>query len=596
MKDNIFGVLIEPDDRLARSLDKVNGVKHLHRRFPLDPIPGQPITLTVTTGGQKPYDTVRCFYSLDGSDPAAEGAISSDLEFRGVEWTDLAWGYVRTWEIKLPPQPSGTLIRYRLAGRNTEDGSWEYADSGSIIAEEADQYALLVDDDTLPPWSQEALVYQVFLDRFNPGGGKAWNTPKDLGGFFGGTIRGVIEKLDYIQDLGFNTIWLSPFFKTTSHHGYNGSDYYTVEPRYGTNDDLRELLEKAHRRGMRMLLDFVANHWSRDHPTFQDAQKNIDSPYHTWYIWKRWPEEYETYFNVRELPRLNLAPGPARDYLLEVARFWLREGFDGYRLDFAYGPSHGFWVDFRRACKAVKPDCWIFGEVVHTAEVQRSYAGILDGTLDFHLARALRETFAFGQMSLVEFEAFLESHEAFFPSGFSRPAFLDNHDMSRFLYLCGNDKRKLKLGALILYTLSGPPILYNGTESGVSQERPMQQVSRYVFEEARLPMNWDMDADNELIGFFRKLACLRLSHPVIWNGKRKVVHLDGEHQIYAYLCEDSSAKLLVAVNLSGETRTIHVPGADLYAARDHLNSCPCESSDGKLVITLGPQAGAFICP
>jgi cyclomaltodextrinase len=595
MIDNIFGNLIEPGDRLTRHLESLSGIKHFHRRSPLDPIPGQPITLTVTTGGPHSYDSVRCYYTLDGSDPTGKGAAILELEPLKVDWDELAWGYFCTWTVDLPAQTAKTLIRYLVAAHQKGDGSWVYADSGSTCAREADFYSLWVDDDPVPAWTRGALVYQVFLDRFYPGDGKKWNKVNNLGDFFGGTLRGVIDKLDYIQSLGFTTIWLSPFFKSTSHHGYNGSDYYIVEPRLGTNDDVKELIEKAHLRGMTMIMDFVANHWSKDHPSFQDAQKDPDSPYHDWYTWRQWPDDYESYFNVKELPKLNLRPGPARDYLLAVARYWLQEGFDGYRLDFAYGPSLDFWVDFKRACREVKPDCWIFGEVVHTAEVQRSYTGIMDGTLDFLLARALRETIAFEHMSLTEFEAFLARHEAFFPADFSRPSFLDNHDMSRFLYICGGDRQKLKLGALLLYTLSGPPIVYNGTEAGVSQERPMLQGKRYVFEEARLPMKWDAEADIDLIEFFRLLAHLRAAHPVLWTGKRRFATLDEKHKIYAYTYENETEKVLVAVNLGQEFCTIQVPGNRLESAHDQLFGSEQETVEGELKIMLNACSGAFIC-
>jgi len=595
MIDNIFGSLNEPDDRLARHLENGNGVKHLHRRVPLDPIPDQPITLSVTTGGPHPYDAVRCFYTLDGSDPREDAAFL-ELKPDHVDWDDPSWGYIRTWMSNLPAQPAGTLIRYRLAAHETSRGLWVYADSGSTNAEQADCFALWVDDDPIPAWTHTALVYQVFLDRFYPGDGRKWNRVSDLDDFFGGTLRGVIDKLDYIQTLGFNTIWLSPFFKSDSHHGYNASDYYNVEPRLGTNADLKELIEKAHRRGIRMILDFVANHWSKDHPTFQAAQRDPDSPYHDWYSWQHWPDDYEAYFQVKELPKLNLGSTGARKYLLDVARHWLREGFDGYRLDYAYGPVFDFWVDFRRACREVKPDCWIFGEVVHTAEVQRSYAGIMDGTLDFLLARALRETIAFERMSLTGFEAFLSRHEAFFPAEFSRPAFLDNHDMGRFLFLCGNDTRKLKLGALLLYTLSAPPVVYNGTEAGVSQERPMHQGDRNIFEEARLPMKWEAEADQDLIEFFRRLAQLRAANPAIWSGKRRLAVLDEERRNYAYTYEDSTGKLLVAINLGQEKCTLRVRGAGLENAHDRLFHSQVERVGMELEISLDACSGAFICP
>ncbi len=595
MIDNIFGNLIEPADRLARATESLNGVKHLHRRIPLDPIPGQPIVLLLTTGGHLPYDSARCIFTLDGSDPSSGSAHILDLEIKDIEWEDLTWGYLQSWSVEIPPQPAGTLFRYHLAAHHTGTSEWIYADNQATAVETATDFALWIAHDPIPDWSRKAIVYQVFLDRFYPGDGNSWRHPASLGDFFGGTIRGVIDKLDYIQGLGFNTIWLSPFFKTTSHHGYNASDYYTVEPRLGTNPEIKELLEKAHERGLRILLDFVANHWSKDHQTFKEASTVENSTYHDWYTWKHWPDEYERYFNVRELPKINLKPGPAREYMLDVARYWLREGFDGYRLDFAYGPSHDFWVDFRRACREVKSDCWIFGEVVHTPEVQRSYAGIMDGCLDFHLARALRETFALGQMSLEEFEAFLSSHEAYFPAEFSRPAFLDNHDMSRFLYMTGDIKDKLKLAALVLFTLSGPPIVYNGTECGVSQERPMQQGNRYVFEEARLPMKWSSEADADLMDFFRRLADLRSQNPVLINGIRKLTHIDSFEGTCAFTRENGEERALISVNLSASPHAIPIPEALPEMASDRLNGYPINKHQGVRKVELPPYGGAFIC-
>lgn len=588
MSDNIFGSMLEPENRLAAHRENLTGVKHLHRRSPLDPEPGQPILLILTTGGPVPYDAARCFYTTDGSNPAPASASVLDLNPVSSEWDAITWGYVRTWTVRLPPQPARTLIRYRLEARRADTGQWVAADDGSACA-------LWVDDDPAPDWARQAVVYQVFPDRFYPGDGRAWNKAENLNDFYGGTLRGVIDKLDYIQSLGFNAIWLNPFFATTSHHGYNASDYYTVEPRLGTNAELKELIESAHARGIRLILDFVANHWSKDHFTFRDAQKNPNSPYRDWYFWKHWPDDYECYFKVRELPKINLQNPAARAYMLDAARHWLREGFDGYRLDFAYGPPHDFWVDFRRACREVKPDCWIFGEIIHTVPMLLSYTGILDGTLDFHLARALRETFALGQMSLAEFEAFLAGHEACFPPGHIRPSFLDNHDEERFLHLAGDDKDKLRLAALALYTLPGPPIVYAGTETGLSQERPMHQDGRNIFEECRLPMNWET-ADSGLQEYFRRLGELRRAHPVLWTGSRRVVHLDAAGGTYAFVRENADDRALVAINMSGAPRTLTVRGAGFRSATDRLNANRITVREDALEIHLPPKSGAFVCP
>ncbi|HLF74076.1 MAG TPA: alpha-amylase family glycosyl hydrolase [Anaerolineales bacterium] len=595
MTDNIFGNLILPENRLRLHKENLQGVQHTHRIEPLDPTPNLPIVFTLRTGGPVPCDRARMFYTLDDRDPSGPDARVLDLELNQSTWDEVTWSYIRQWSVELPPQPAQTLIRYHLAARVAGTERWIFADNQAEEIEEATDFAVWVEDDLAPAWAYEAQVYHVFVDRFNPGSQKAWNQTNNLTDFYGGTLRGVIEKLDYIQSFGFNTIWLSPFFKTTTYHGYNASDYLTVEPRFGVSADIKELIEKVHARGMRLVLDFVANHWSKDHPTFQDAQKNPESPYRDWYIWRKWPDDYEMYFSVRELPKINLKPGPARDHLLEIAKHWLREGVDGYRLDFAYGPPHDFWTDFRRACRSVKPDVWIFGEVVHSASVQRSFAGRMDGTLDFLLTRALRETFAFESMSLDEFESFLGGHENYFPPAFVRPSFLDNHDMSRFYYISAENKSRLKMASLVLYTLAGPPIIYNGTEAGVSQERPMQQGSRYLFEEARQPMKWDAEQDAELVDFFRRLGALRRAYPVLHSGSRLTLHLDSAKGTYAYARTDGRSTVLMALNMNPSPQTLTVHGSKLpQDARDRLNGNQVTVRDDSVMIELPGQGGAFI--
>jgi glycosidase len=505
--------------------------------------------------------------------------------------------YIRRWQVTIPPQPAGTMLRYHLAAHAAGTERWIFADNQAEAAEEATDFAVYIDNDPPPQWAADALVYHIFVDRFNPGAGSQWKNAARLDEFFGGTLKGITEKLDYIQALGFNAVWLSPFFKSTSHHGYNASGYYTVEPRFGTNEDLRELIDNAHQRGMRMILDFVANHWSKDHPTFQDAQNDPNSIYHDWYIWKHWPDNYESYFNVRELPRLNLKPGGARDEMLKIAQHWLKEGFDGYRLDFAYGPPHDFWSDFRRACRTVKPDVWIFGEVIHTVATQRSYQGRFDGNLDFHLANAVRKTFGNHAMRLNEFEAFLSGHENYFPpqSEFNRPLFLDNHDEERFLFLAGGDTSRLKLAALIMYTLEGPPIVYNGTEVGVTQERPMTQGTRNIFEEARMPMKWGGQHNKDLLEYFQLLGKLRNAHKVLRVGRRTLLHVDPDHGTYAYARQSDSEYAVIAVNMSSNPKTLTLPSSGITAAaKDQLNGSQVKVEGEAVTVILPPNSGALI--
>ncbi len=180
------------------------------------------------------------------------------------------------------------------------------------------------------------------MDRFNHGAGKAWKQTSDVCQPFGGTLAGVIAKLPYIKEMGFNAIWLTPIFASPSHHGYDTSDYFQINPAFGTLEEFNLMVSEAHRLGIRIILDFVANHCSNEHPYFQDALKNENSSYHDWFVWKKWPA-YDSFFDVGTMPKINLSYGsPARDHLLSAAKYWLELGVDAYRLDYAYGPEHDF--------------------------------------------------------------------------------------------------------------------------------------------------------------------------------------------------------------------------------------------------------------
>jgi glycosidase len=415
-------------------------------------------------------------------------------------------------------------------------------------------------------------------DRFSPGAGRTWLQSSDLDRVFGGTLKGITENLAYIADLGFNCLWLNPFFPDHTYHGYHATDYFAINPRLGDENDLRQLVSQAHARGLRLLLDFVANHWGSRHPTFQAAIRDRDSEFYHWYRWKHWPDDYETFFEVSDLPQINLDHPPARDHLLSAVRYWLTDfDFDGCRLDYALGPSHDFWTDFGATVRQVKPEAWIFGEVVDTPQRQLTYWGRLHGCLDFVLQQALRNAFAFGDLDLAQFDAFLEKHEAFFPAAFSRPSFLDNHDVNRFLWLAGGDTRKLKLAALCQFTLAGPPIVYYGTEAGLSQEQDMVQPDgRHHMAVARRPMLWGDDQDADLLAFYRWLIHFRRRHPSLWRGRRQTVHLDAANGTYAYTRSGQGEIVTVCLNLSDRHRQVNAAGHNFelapYSGDVHVQS------------------------
>jgi glycosidase len=623
-QDFVFGTLATDALRIAQIRAAHSGIAHAYRLEPADPRPGEPVTIRISLGPQVAADHVTCYYTTDGSEPhgargVAVNGIAVELARDGVRWETLVWGYVETWSGTIPAQPAGTLVRYRIEAWATQQPLSRWANEivgvvrGARPAnlEPYDEqlfaipgqvplwpirrtasYAYHVDEERVPGWLRDAVIYHIFVDRFEPGGGKPFATPPTPSGFYGGTLRGVIERLDYIAALGATCIWLSPVFPSPSHHGYDATDYRSIEPRLGSTDDLRELIAQAHARGIRILLDYVVNHVSSAHPAFRRALTDPASPEAGWFTFLRWPDQYLSFFGVADHPQIDSdAPG-ARAYMIDHACYWLEQGVDGFRLDYANGPSHAFWSMFRAATRATRPDSVTLGEVVETAALQRTYHGRMDGCLDFLLLQALRQFFAFGSLTPTRFDTFLRRHLAFFPDDFVLPSFLDNHDMNRFLWLVGGDTRRLKLAALCQFTLPHPPIIYYGTEVGLAQRRDVRYADGSGHpEEARLPMLWGAAQDRELLEFYRQLIRLRRSAPGLWRGAHQTLVTDDQAGLYAYRCSDGAREALVALNNSDSTRRFPITAAPGYQVMFASDSAITMAGDSLL---LPPYSGAVL--
>ncbi len=374
-------------------------------------------------------------------------------------------------------------------------------------------------------WFKDAIIYQVFIDRF-----AGYNKPEkwEKSEFIGGNIRGIIDKFHHFEELGINTIWISPFYKTTEYHGYQITDYFDVEPRFGKMEEIEELIKLVHDKGMKIIADFIPNHCSSEHPSFMDARENFSSEYHDWFHWEKWPDKYWCFFGVRELPKLNLENKKARQHIIDAAIFWLDKGFDGFRLDYAIGPSHRFWKEFNTQIKKDFPDAVLIGEVwlmgVEFSELkkigikkkllrwiqgkvtdglQKEYIGELDGLLDFRFMLKAQELL--GKKNKVsKFKNFLKNHYKKFPENYYLPTFLDNHDANRFFLVAGNNKEKLKLASTIQFQQPHPPIIYYGTEVGINQDHPMGSFYSHGDLQVRKPMPWDKQ-DKEILEHYKQL-------------------------------------------------------------------------------------------
>jgi cyclomaltodextrinase / maltogenic alpha-amylase / neopullulanase len=507
-QDFIFGTLATDELRLDDIRRRARGLHHGGRIVPVDPEPGDEVRVTVTVGGDLSVTGVKVVYTTDGSQPD-ECSESMSLRCMGPAWDTLTWSYLESWAGTLPPREDGTLVRYRVVA-DLPDGEPVWADVDPESGEAA-LFEYAVDQERVPQWLRDAVIYHIFVDRFAPDPGKDWLRPDRLDGIWGGTLAGITAHLDHLADLGVSCLWLSPVFPSPTHHGYDATDYTSVEPRLGTEADLARLIDAAHARGMRLLLDFVANHVSNEHPGFLRALRDTEAPERDWFTFHN-DGSYTSFFGVESMPQVAVDHDGAADYLIDAATYWLDRGVDGYRLDYANGPSHAFWSRFRRAVRAVKPDCALIGEIVESAATIASFEGRLDGALDFLMLQQIRAFFAFDLIGAEDFWRFLSRHLAWFPEGFSLPSFLDNHDMNRFLWTAGGDVRRLKIAALIQFALPHPPIVYYGTEVGLSQWHDLEYPDgTRRMEESRTPMLWGGEQDPDLRTFYASLIAWRKS-------------------------------------------------------------------------------------
>lgn len=537
MEDYIFGTLITDELKLMHHRAHRTGLQHNYALSPRRPQPGKAITVFALVGPDLNVNRVACYYTLDGSWPdGGLGKHSSggviELKPVDVKWDTLTWGYAQVWAGDIPAQPDGTLVRYRIGAWKEGDGE-TFADwpdpkyrqelathahfndtpSPTLLPEDPSRgktFAFHVNQFNPPDWVRQAVIYHIFVDRFYPGDGREWNKVKNLKDYYGGTLWGVRDKLDYLQELGISAIWLSPTWPSYSYHGYDVTDYRSVAPQLGGDEAMHALVKEAHARGLKVLLDLVCNHTSHQHPYFVEALKDPGSKYRNYYLFDESEIGYRTFFGVRSMPQVNLQDPEARAWMIDNACFWHTEfGVDGYRLDHANGPGPEFWSEFHAACKQASPDSFCFGEVVEPPSDYLAYAGQLDGLLDFTFNDSVRRTFGFGSYSHEKLDTVLQRHRQFFQgTDLVMPTFLDNHDLDRFLFIAGGDKEKLRQAAELQFRQPGPPIIYYGTEVGMSQESNEGRDDGLIA--CREPMIWDDQQDQNLLDFYRSLIQERM--------------------------------------------------------------------------------------
>jgi len=535
----IFGELSTEAGRLKQARRDRSGLDHGVRRAVLAPDPGEPVEIRVTVGPDLPVVAAELRWSTDPRlDPAepgepTPGVGSAAMRRTRLEWDDLAWGYLEEWSAAIPGQPAGTAVSYAIRATAPDGTALGCPSSAHQPHQRPRTYAYVAGRRPIPAWIRTAIIYQIFVDRFAPDPGLDFRDPGDLAGFHGGTLRGITARLDHLEALGITCLWLTPIFPSPSHHGYDPIDPGAIEPRLGCLADWDALVTAARARGMRLLLDYVVNHVSSEHPRFRAAQADPADPACAWFRFREHPHSYDCFFDVPGQPELESDHPEVRAYFLEHARFWLARGCDGFRLDYAANVSHAFWSLFREGSRRLHPEAATLGEITQPPAVMRSYVGRMDGCLDFRLLELLRACFAHRSLNVGAFAHAVAQHLAYFGDDLVLPSFLDNHDMNRFLWLVGGDRRRLKLAALVLFWLPQPPILYYGTEVGLSQRQACGRL-----EEARLPMPWGEEQDRDLLTFFQSLIAFRRSQPQLLTQTLTPWLIDEERDLLGLRCGD----------------------------------------------------------
>ena len=426
------------------------------------------------------------------------------------------------------------------------------------------QLPYLQPEDTphVPQWLKESVAYQIFPDSFAQEKGRMTPAPVErttLEGLtvtsrLGGTLRGVIQNLPYLQDLGINLLYLNPIFTALSYHKYDIVDYYHIDPCLGTDEDFRELVERCHGMGIRVMLDLVFNHMSQKHPLFQDVlEKGAASPYADWFCIHRFPAKdegghhYESFAFLEEMPKIHVDNPDAEAYLLDIARYWLREyDVDGYRLDVANEVSHSFWRVFRREMEKVRPDVAIIGEVWHEAHewIGRDQ---FHSVMNYPLLYAIWGFFGQDSLQAQEFSETIGRLGLLYrrDNVAAMMNFLDNHDINRFFSVCGHQQPRLRLAAAFLLSYVGMPLLFYGDEAGLDGGNEL---------EARQAMKWDLDeAEKTLYGWFRQLIHIRRAHPALLYGDFRSAAADSLHCTVSFWRETARERVLcVFHNADGE--------------------------------------------
>ncbi|MBE5876062.1 MAG: alpha-glycosidase [Lachnospiraceae bacterium] len=509
-------------------------------------------------------------------DPFANGILGG-----GEEWTGDKTGipykkrlkHQLWWTTTIVPEFKRLKYYFELI---TEDEKWYYFEDGFVSEEQMQlsgrsrqcftmPWLNPSDVNKTPYWVNETIWYQIFPDRFcngnpdiNPENVLEWGSKKKIENrdLYGGDLQGILDRLDYLQRLGITGIYLTPINESPSNHKYDTTDYEKIDPHFGNELMMKTLVQSAHSKGIRIMLDAVFNHSGFYFKPWQDVlEKGPQSEYYDWFMINQWPLEkgaakkgqLYTFAFFDGMPKLNTNQPKVREYLIGVVCDWVRKyDVDGIRIDVANEISHTFCKELRTALKAIKPDIYILGEIWHDA-IAWLRGDEYDAVMNYPLAGSMKDFFIDESLTGEDFEYMVNRCYTNYMQQSNDVLFnmLDSHDTIRLRSVVKNEEEYRALLTL-LFTMPGSTCIYYGTEIGMEggfdpdcrRCMPWNQIEEGVFDER--------------IKFMRELITLRKSQPLM---RERNFHFPSEYEnprVIQFWKMGWSEKLEIVVNSSDE--------------------------------------------
>ncbi|MCK4257646.1 MAG: glycoside hydrolase family 13 protein [Halanaerobiales bacterium] len=468
----------------------------------------------------------------------------------------------------------------------------------------------------IPNWAKGAVIYQLFPDRFyngdltndpkfgeydvygSPVESRSWDqlpsNPARGADFFGGDLQGVLDQLDYLQDLGIQAIYFNPIHESVSNHKYDASDYMKVDPHFGTNELFKNLVDEAKKRGIYIIIDGVFNHTGSGFWAFQDIIKNgEDSPYVDWYDIYSFPVDlqdgnYQSWHGYSSLPVLNYDNSEVRTYILEVVKYWMSLGVKGIRLDAPSEVPHDFWKELYQTVKEIDPEVLLIGEIWGDASPwinQKEF----DSTMNYEYRDLLIKYFIKRLKRPSRFVKELGMDQTRYPEPVNHVLYnmVSTHDVERILTLAKGEVKRLKPMIIFQLTYLGAPAIYYGDEVGIEGRKD---------PDCRRPMIWNPEEQNhELLSLYKQMIKIRRSHPALQLGTYKTVYTDDKRKILVFEREYNGERIFTVINNSDEPQTLTIPFDEWGikgAVEDLLNGG--SYSDGDAELRLEANLGAVL--